>query len=95
MKYRNSIVLGALLLFLLTGCTPGDSKYLSEPAGFLWGFWHGLIAPITLIIGIFKDTVHMYEINNTGWFYDLGFYLALANSLNGARVVVKKDKKKK
>ena len=77
---RTIIVLTILLLAtsLLSGCFPGGGHATAdEPAGFFLGIWHGWIAPISLIFGIFEDTVRVYEVNNTGWFYDFGFYMAI------------------
>ena len=68
----------------LSGCLPGDGKSTAEnPAGFFWGFWHGLIAPISLIVGLFNKVIRIYETANTGWWYDLGYYLAVAGGVGG------------
>ena len=65
-------------LFLLSACTPGSSRYSDvEKAGFFSGIWHGWIAPFTLFVGIFNKSVRIYEIYNTGWWYDFGFYIAV------------------
>jgi len=69
-----------LLIAIITivGCVPGDGNHTAdEPAGFFWGVWHGLIAPISLIWGLFNSEIRLYEPQNTGWAYDLGFYLAV------------------
>ncbi|RKU22618.1 hypothetical protein C6500_03715 [Candidatus Poribacteria bacterium] len=69
-----------LLVAIITivGCVPGDGNHTAdEPAGFFWGVWHGLIAPISLIWGLFNSEIRLYEPQNTGWAYDLGFYLAV------------------
>ena len=67
-----------LLVVALSGCFPGGGSYpTGDPAGFFSGVWHGWIAPISLIVGLFKDGVRVYEPNNTGWWYDLGFYIAV------------------
>lgn len=84
--YRILLLLLVLLpLVLLTsGCIPGDGKASTgNPAGFLWGIWHGWVAPISLIIGIFKHNIRVYEVLNTGWWYDLGFYLAVVGGFGG------------
>jgi hypothetical protein len=86
MKRRSIfvLVLLAFMVVILTGCVPGDETNTDgHPAGFFWGVWHGWIAPISLIIGIFNDHVRVYEVHNTGWWYDLGFYLAVASGLGG------------
>ena len=63
-----------LLLLLIISCTAGDSQFTSEsPAGFWYGLWHGVISLISLIIHIFNENVTVYEINNTGGWYDFGF----------------------
>ena len=55
----------------------------AHPAGFWPGFWHGLIAPIAFIVGLFQPGVRMYEVKNTGWTYDLGFLLGVLVALGG------------
>ena len=47
----------------------------ADPAGFWLGLWHGLILPITFLISLFNDNVGVYEIHNTGGWYDFGFVL--------------------
>lgn len=70
--------------FTLSGCFPGGGTYGPvEPAGFFSGIWHGWIAPISLIVGLFKDGVRIYEPYNTGWWYDLGFYIAVISGFGG------------
>lgn len=73
------LLAGALVASLvLTGCAAGDARYAVEaPAGFWVGLWHGFISWVTLIIGIFSDQVRVYEIHNTGGWYDLGFLLGV------------------
>lgn len=86
MKKRQviAIVLIAALILLSTGCVPGDGKATSEdPAGFFWGIWHGWIAPISLIASIFNHDLSIYEVNNTGFWYNLGFYMAIISGFGG------------
>jgi len=67
-----------LVLFLMTGCVPGDGTNTSaNPAGFFWGIWHGWLAPLSLIIGLFNQNIRVYEIYNTGWWYDFRYYIAI------------------
>lgn len=80
MKYRKNlmILLFLILLCILAGCAPGNQRFVEESsAGFFWGVWHGWIAPISLIWSLFNTDVGLYETNNTGWWYDLGFYMAV------------------
>lgn len=64
-----------------------NSKYKlpgASPAGFWAGLWHGLILPITFIVSIFHSGVRIYETNNRGLLYDLGFLIGAASSLGGS-----------
>ena len=66
------------LMLLLTACSAGDAQFTSEtPAGFWFGLWHGVISFISLIIHLFNDSVSVYELNNTGGWYDFGFLLGV------------------
>ncbi len=79
MKKKSLILMVVVILtaLLLSGCAPGHNKYEVHPANFLSGIWHGWIAPFTLIISLFNSKVHMYEVYNTGWWYNFGFYIAI------------------
>jgi hypothetical protein len=79
------ILIGALAMsILLASCLPGDGKAtVVKPAGFFWGVWHGWMAPISLIAGIFNKSIRVYEKFNSGWWYDLGFYLAIVGGFGG------------
>ena len=74
---RTWILLGAIALF--AACAPGDPQFTAEtPAGFWLGVWHGAIAWITLVVGLFVDGVEIYERSNTGAWYDLGFIIGVS-----------------
>lgn len=78
------VFLLVLTPLLLIGCFPGGDTYSPQsPAGFFSGVWHGWIAPLSLIVGIFKDGVRIYEPNNAGWWYDFGFYIAVIAGFGG------------
>lgn len=65
-------------ILLITACTAGDPQFTHDaPAGFWYGLWHGIISVITLIIHIFNENVAVYEINNSGGWYDFGFLLGV------------------
>ncbi len=81
MSYRyKQIACGGLTLLLLfmAGCAPGNERFMTGPAGFWAGLWHGLICIVTFIISLFTDSVRMYEANNTGGWYNFGFLLGAA-----------------
>ncbi|WP_352419386.1 hypothetical protein [Proteiniborus sp.] len=88
-------ILTMLVTVLLSGCIPGDGSYTnSKPAGFLSGIWHGWIAPISLIVSIFRHGIRVYETVNTGWWYDFGFYIAIISGFGGISLSRKKKKDK-
>ena len=64
--------------------TPGVNPLANEPAengrvaGVIQGLWHGLIAPVTLIMSFFNENVQMYEVHNDGKEYNLGYLLGVA-----------------
>jgi hypothetical protein len=65
-----------LLAFLLTGCAePSVVQATTEPYGFWYGLWHGMIAPIAFVASLFSDTIAVYGANNSGAWYDFGFLL--------------------
>lgn len=72
------LVIAVLLTFTLSSCAPGNEKFDMAPAGFWYGLWHGFISLITFIISLFNDNVAVYEINNSGRLYDLGFILGIS-----------------
>lgn len=99
MKIKTKKALGILgilsLSILMVGCMPGDGSYsLVKPANFLSGIWHGWIAPISLVLGIFNKNHRVYEIVNSGWWYDFGFYIAIISGFGGLSLSRKKKKEK-
>ena len=95
MKYKKKIVfliiMSLVIMAFFSGCIPGDGKHTADrPAGFFWGVWHGWIAPISLIGGIFNKNLHVYEVMNKGWWYDLGFYMAIISGFGGLSFARKK-----
>jgi len=64
--------------------TPGVNPLMNEQAengrvaGLLQGLWHGIIAPVTLVMSFFNENVQMYEVHNNGKEYNLGYLLGVA-----------------
>ncbi len=73
----------------LAGSLAGPNPSANTPdeagrvAGFWLGLWHGMIAPLTLIISLFNDKVHVYEVHNSGKGYLFGFLLGLGMMRGG------------
>lgn len=80
-------------VLLVSGCVPGDgSSTEDQPSGFFSGIWHGWIAPLSLIWGLFDRAIRVYEVINTGWWYDFGYYMAIIAGFGGLSLVRKKRK---
>ena len=94
MNLKKILLLGLMLVVLaalLTACAPGDGANTAEhPAGFFSGVWHGWIAPVTLVISIFNPRIGIYEVNNVGFWYDFGFYMAVISGFGGLALSRKK-----
>lgn len=81
MKRGRLLVATTLMVFVLAACVAGENPQVGEVAargevaGFWQGIWHGFIAPVTFIIGLFSDSVNIYEVHNSGNWYDFGFVL--------------------
>ncbi len=75
-----------ILLILLSGCadvTNVQSCATTDAAGFLSGLWHGFICWVSFFGSLFSDNIAMYEVNNTGGWYDFGFVLGSGILLGG------------
>ena len=89
-KKRLPLVFIAILsMLLLAGCAAGINPTVDVPdfdgksAGFWSGLWHGLISWITFIISLFSDNVNVYEVHNSGNWYDFGFMLGICIIFGG------------
>ncbi len=75
------IAVGLVMMLALAGCAAGANPALAvgpEPAGFWLGLWHGIISPVTFLVSLFNDTVSIYEVHNSGNWYDAGFMLGIS-----------------
>ncbi len=73
-----------ILIIVTSSCAPGNTRFDAKPAGFWAGLWHGLICVITFIISLFSKSVTMYEVSNSGGWYNFGFLLGAAIALGGS-----------
>ena len=82
----TTAVVGVGALVLLAACAAGPNAALDtgpDPAGFLLGLWHGFIVPVTFIVSLFTDDVSIYEVQNSGNWYDFGFVLGVSAVFGG------------
>lgn len=91
---RTAIIVGLVGLGLaLAACAAGSGESQHAASGgvlsqLLLGVWHGLIAPVMLIIEVVDKfaphllpwDVKFYESRGTGALYDIGFYFGLVGS---------------
>lgn len=91
---KSARTLGAMgLLLLLAACAAGSeaSRHAASSGAlsqFFLGLWHGVIAPISLVIEVVNKlaphalpwTMKLYESADPSVFYDIGFYLGLMGS---------------
>jgi LPXTG-motif cell wall-anchored protein len=97
---RRSIILTGIIIaaLVLAGCAPGrnDLEKTADAegrtAGFFFGLWHGFISPVTFVISIFSRSVRLYEVHNTGTWYNFGFVLGAGLFLSGGILGRKKKR---
>jgi hypothetical protein len=80
-----ALVLVFCVVLVSVSCAPGNDRWdqtmnPGDRAGFWAGIWHGLIIIITFVVSLFTRDVGIYEVNNTGWPYNLGFIIGLCFS---------------
>ncbi len=95
-KYQN-VVLILIAGVLLAACAAGVNPAVDTPdadgrvAGFFMGLWHGIILPITFVISLFTERVNIYDVNNSGGWYDFGYLIGLSCSLGGGTKAAWRD----
>ncbi len=81
-----------ILSTFLLACFAGTKDTVDKPAGLFLGIWHGWIAPLSLILEIFNSDIRIYEVNNRGFLYDLGFYAAIIAGFGSLSLFRKKKR---
>lgn len=90
MKRKAFLAIVILLVLLMSACAAGANPQADVPAGdgdvagFWMGLWHGIIVPFTFLISLFSETVGIYEVFNSGGWYDFGFVLGAGVFLGGS-----------
>ena len=93
MKKTLVAVLGLFLVSTLcfaAGCAAGPNVFNHTPgpdghvAGFWLGLWHGFILPFAFVVSLFSDKVTIYEVRNSGTWYNLGFLMGAAMIWGGS-----------
>lgn len=84
-RARQAVLTLAVLL-VLSACAAGPNPAVdtgADPAGFWLGLWQGLISPFTFVVSLFTDDVSVYEVQNSGGWYDFGFMLGISMTFSG------------
>ena len=78
------LVVIVLVVTLVAGCAAGPNQFAGtagehgKVAGFWLGLWHGFIAPFMFVASLFSNKVGVYEVHNTGAWYNLGYLFGVA-----------------
>jgi hypothetical protein len=82
---RPALIVVISTALLLASCAtqpPPISLFSYEPPGFFSGLLHGFLIVFSLIGSLFTK-YRVYAYPNSGFFYDLGFFLGAAAFLGG------------
>ena len=72
-----------IILVVLSSCAPGNERFVETGANFWAGLWHGFISLVSFVVSLFNEQVNIYEVNNTGWPYNLGFIIGVSIFFGG------------
>ena len=84
-RARLALLLG-LAALVMAGCaaSANDAVGSGTQSGFWLGLWHGAISPITFVVSLLRDDIAIYEVHNSGHWYDLGFIVGACVAYSGA-----------
>lgn len=96
---KRYLILALIVMVIFLSCAPGNYRWNpkyegSRPANFWAGLWHGVIVIITFVVSLFTKEVGIYETNNVGWAYNLGYIIGLMVSVGGGFRYTKRRVKK-
>jgi hypothetical protein len=101
MRFLRALLIGLIFMTVILSwsCAPGPNAMEKtadaggSAAGFWKGVWHGLISPVTFIISLFTKDVRLYEVHNSGGWYNFGFVLGAGLFLSGGILGRKRRKR--
>ncbi len=85
-NFNQALIFVAVLVLFSACADVADVQACvsDEPYGFLFGLWHGIIAPLSFFGSLFIDNIAMYAVNNNGGWYDFGFVLGAGILFGGS-----------
>lgn len=96
---RRTLLLLAVVVLVLSACAAGANPSVDvldaegNTAGFWTGLWHGIILPFAFLFSLFTDNVNVYEIHNTGNWYDFGYVLGAGTFLGSSSRSAKRKRR--
>jgi len=77
---RNTIGFLAVIALVMVISSCSNSENITaclegRTYGFWYGLLHGIIAPVDLVMMLFRDDITVYAQNNNGAWYGLGFII--------------------
>ena len=78
---RLGIVIIAAAAFV-SACATQPSPAAVDPPGFLFGLFHGATIFFSVVGSLFTD-YRIYAFPNSGFWYDIGYFLGAAGVLGG------------
>lgn len=76
---KRLVIFGVTALLLASCATSVDSTACIDTGesvgGFWWGIWNGMTIGFSLIGSLFDSDISIYDVNNKGGLYDLGYWL--------------------
>jgi len=82
--HRIAIFAGLVTCTAILGaCATQPVSAAPTPPGFFHGLFHGFTILFTLVGSLFTD-YRIYAYPNSGWWYDLGYFLGASAFLGGS-----------
>jgi len=76
------LALVAVAIYIIVYHVGMPTRDLSgAPANFWLGLWQGLIVFLSFIASWFDNNIVLYQVNNNGFWYNLGYIIALFVSI--------------
>lgn len=91
MKNLFLVLMISLIMLGITGCAAGPNDMVNTAdeegkiAGFWQGMWHGFTSPFAFLISLFSDVAHVYEVHNSGGWYNFGFLMGASMMFGGGQ----------
>lgn len=76
---KRLLLFGTIALLMTSCATSVDATTCihtgESVGGFWWGLWNGMTAGFSFLGSLLDSSISIYDINNKGGLYDLGFVL--------------------